>query len=301
MLEIVIVVVVLALLYGNALGMVLSIWWVLRRAGVTRIGVVAYKPAAWLASALFGLVVIAIVFGIAATPQSPEASSTSWRGAYGRSWSGSEGYGGPGWYGPGVGRSPWSKETDPFSWQDRSSVEQHLGQFPPGNAVLAAPPEVKQYEGFDVALSMGRENMGKLFKDTNKVVGGGADFGFARRIRMSRRMKAELIGNGFVVEENGPQEQSVAQRGLTFWRWRVHSDWPGKRLLVARIHTLIESDGREDALSMEIATIEISVKCNLSEFLSRNWMGVVGSLVMPVVSLLGWTKNRKSGLVPPKK
>lgn len=107
---------------------------------------------------------------------------------------------------------------------------------------------------------------------------------------MSPRMKAELLGEDFVIEGKEPQEQLVTQRDTTVWTWRVYSEMPGQRMLKVRIHTLVKVDGQEAPRTIEVAETQVSVKVNPSEWALRHWEWIATALVLPII---GWGLKRR--------
>jgi hypothetical protein len=168
-------------------------------------------------------------------------------------------------------------------------VDAALARLPQGSATVTAPSEVLEYRGFDVSLRLAKMALADLIEDTQaKAPKGAAVHGIAN-VRMSPRMSAELIGEDFVIEEKGPQEQVVALNEDTVWNWRVHSETLGRHTLVVRLHTLLTAAGKEAPKTIDVAETQIDVKINPPAWTLRNWQWVASALVLPVV---GWGFKR---------
>jgi hypothetical protein len=170
-----------------------------------------------------------------------------------------------------------------------SNIDSLLEMLPKGSAIVTAPSEVLQYQGFDATLRLAKKKLAELIDDTESRAAPGATVKGITGVRMSPRMKAELVGEDFIIEDKGPQEQLVTLKKDTVWVWRVHSEMPGRRVLKARLHTLLKIDGQEAPRTIEVAEAEVVVKVNPSEWALRNWEWIASALMLPI---LGWVLKR---------
>jgi hypothetical protein len=180
-------------------------------------------------------------------------------------------------------------EGPPLTKPALPEVDSALAELPKGSATVTAPSEVLEYRGFDVSLRLARMALADLIEDTRaKAPKETAVHGFAG-IRMSPRMKAELIGEDFVIEEKGPREQLVTLNEDTIWNWRVHSETLGRHVLIVRLHTLLKIAGEETPKTIDVAETEIDVRVNPPDWALKNWEWIATALVLPVV---GWGLKR---------
>ena len=179
--------------------------------------------------------------------------------------------------------SPVSMSPRPNSTQPHP-VDSALAKLPTGSATVLAPAEVLQYQGFDVLLTLSKKELADLIDSTEAGAPPGSTVKGITGVRMSPRMKAELVGEDFIIEDKGPQEQVVTIRDSTVWKWRVHSEMTGPRILKVRLHTLIKVDGQEAPRTIEVAEAHVEVKVNPSEWALRHWEWIASALVLPIVA-----------------
>ena len=172
-------------------------------------------------------------------------------------------------------------------------VDIKLGILPVGSAAVTAPRKVTQYQSFNVSLRLARGELAPLLADTTSAAPPGTAVAGISGVRMSPRMKAELIGDDFIVEGNeSKQVQLVTEREDTTWEWRVHSDTVGSHLLTVRIDTLLIVEGAEAPRIIDVADVNIAVKVDAIEWAIRHWEWIGSGLVIPGV---GWFLKRRFG------
>lgn len=164
------------------------------------------------------------------------------------------------------------------------TADSALAKLPIGSATVVAPEEVLQYQGFDVLLTVAKKELADLIDSTEAGAPPNSTVKGIAGVRMSPRMKAELVGEDFIIEDKGPQEQVVTLRDNTVWKWRVHSEMTGPRILKVRLHTLIKVDGQEAPRTIEVAEAQVEVKVNPSEWALRHWEWIASALVLPFVA-----------------
>lgn len=189
-----------------------------------------------------------------------------------------------------VALTAWMRVMNPCDITMGLTVDALLAKLPKGSAIVIVPPEALQYKGFDVSLRLAKKNLAQLINDAKPKAPKGTIIKGIPEVRMSPYMKAELIGEDFIVEGNGLQEQSVTLKEDTVWTWRVHSERLGCRTLKFRLNTLIT--GREAPRTIEVAEVQIAVKLNPFEWTLRHWEWIATALVFPIVA---WNWKRWFG------
>lgn len=175
--------------------------------------------------------------------------------------------------------------SSPIPTTQLNDVDRALSKLPRGSAVVAVPNSVKQYEGFDVALTLARKGLADLIDETQSRVPSDFVVRGVPDVRISSRMRAELIGEDFTIEQKDPQEQAVTLKEDTVWKWRVRGEWPGTRVLKVKLHAVITVKGNELPRTIEVAEERIAVRVNPSEWALRHWEWIATALVLPIV---GW-------------
>ena len=168
-------------------------------------------------------------------------------------------------------------------------VDAALAKLPQGSAAVTAPSEVLEYRGFDVSLRLAKMAFADLIQDTRSKAPQGTTVHGIAGVRMSPRMKAELIGEDFIIEEKGPREQVVTLNEDTVWNWRVHSESLGRHVLVVRLNTLLTAGGHEAPKTIDVAEAQINVKVNPPEWALKHWQWIASALVLPAI---GWSFKR---------
>lgn len=160
-----------------------------------------------------------------------------------------------------------------------------LANLTKGSAVFTAPTEVSQFEDFEVTLNVSARQLEKALKLDPETSSSGYTVKGIDNVLLSPRMSAELIGPDFSIAEAGAREQVVTLRSDTSWKWTVRAEWPGTRSLRVRLNTLMKVAGEETPRTVDVATAQISVHVNASEWAMRHWEWIITALVIPLV---GW-------------
>jgi len=150
-----------------------------------------------------------------------------------------------------------------------------MGKLVDGTAVVTVPVEAKQYEGFSVTLFVTPRALQHGSTDEQTVAVG-----------IAPRMRAELLGADFDVDEKGPREQAMSRTQTTAWRWKVKSDWPGDRMLRVRVDAMTTVAGHETPRMFDVVEHTVKVKINPVEFVVRNWQWVFSALALPLVGFV---------------
>lgn len=164
-----------------------------------------------------------------------------------------------------------------------------LSRLPVGAGVIDAPEEVLQYQGFNVSVHVAKKKLDELINDIKSKAPAGTTVQGIAGVRLSPRMKAELIGDDLNIEDKGPQEQLVTLNEATVWTWRVHYETPGRHMLEVRLYALIIIDGREAPRIFQVADANVAVKVNPSGWVLRHWEWIASALVLPII---GWGLKR---------
>lgn len=167
----------------------------------------------------------------------------------------------------------------------RNPVDNALRKLLRGSAFVVSPSEVKQYARFDVSLYLEKGDLAPAISAAKATTPEGFSISGIENVRLSPRMKAELLGDDFVIESKGPLEQAVTLAEPTTWKWSVRGELPGSRRLTVRLHTLIKVDGQEASRVLDVAEMTISVKVDAREWALRHWEWIATAIVLPFV---GW-------------
>jgi hypothetical protein len=165
-----------------------------------------------------------------------------------------------------------------------------LSRLPIGAGVIDAPEEVLQYQGFNVSVHLAKKKLDEMINDVKSKAPAGTTIQGIASVRLSPRMKAELIGDDLSIEDKGPQEQLVTLNEETVWTWRAYYETPGRHMLKVRLYALITIDGHEAPRIFEVADANVAVKVNPSGWALRHWEWIASALVLP---LIGWGLKRR--------
>lgn len=148
-----------------------------------------------------------------------------------------------------------------------------------GSAFVQFPSEATQYESFAVALV--------VVANPRAVVAAASSVG------LTPRMRAELLGADFDVDEKGLREQAVNYLGETTWTWHVKSDWPGTRSLHVRVDALTNVAGRETPRMYDVAEPKVKIRASPWEFVERNWQWAAGIATTVLAGIFGILFRKK--------
>lgn len=143
-------------------------------------------------------------------------------------------------------------------------------KIPLDNNAVAAPTEVKQYEGFDVALKVNTQILAEFINDIVAISSEGMSIqgitGF-----ISPNMKAEITGEDFRIENPGPQNQLYGLQDTKEWKWRVIPESSGVQTIKFRMHVTSTEYGHQKANVIELAEANIVVDSNPTMWAVYNW------------------------------
>ncbi|MDP3280520.1 MAG: hypothetical protein Q8M57_05650, partial [Nitrosomonas sp.] len=98
---------------------------------------------------------------------------------------------------------------------------------------------------------------------------------------------AEIAGEDFEIDKQGPQEQLSAYRGTANWRWRVTPESSGSHDLKFQLHLLTQNNGQQSTKILDLAEASFSVQANPSEWFKRHWLWVVSLLLVTAAIIFG--------------
>ena len=169
-------------------------------------------------------------------------------------------------------------------------------KLPVDNSAIVTPAEVKQYEGFEVSLRIDTTRLADLINEVQRISTGGANMqGISGTI--SPEMKAEITGESFIINNEGPQEQLYLLDGKTHWTWHLTPESSGRNLLKFHLHLLTYDDGKSVPMVVDVADVNIVAKPNPSVWMARNWGWVAAFLILTIVSsrlLTNFLNNRRA-------
>jgi hypothetical protein len=138
-----------------------------------------------------------------------------------------------------------------------------------GNAIIA-PTEVKQYESFDVDLRINTQMLAEFINNNVAISSEGTSIqgitGF-----ISSSMKAEITGDGFYIENSGPQNQLYGLHESTQWKWQVVPESSGIQTIKFIMHVTAIEHGHQKMHGIELAEANIVVDSNPVMWMVYNW------------------------------
>lgn len=170
-------------------------------------------------------------------------------------------------------------------------------QFPPlimmklplESTAVTLPAEVVQFTPFDITLQLDSEALAKRINDiVVKSPNGVAMQGISGKILSG--MQAEIVGNGFHIDNPGPQVQLFSNRGRTLWSWKITPLSPNRQVLTLRLHLRAIGSKQESLQIADLAEIQTFVQKNPAEWMKRYgiWFIAAGLLVIGI-----WRRMRQ--------
>lgn len=157
-------------------------------------------------------------------------------------------------------------------------------KLPVDNSAIVTPAEVKQYEGFEVSLRIDTTRLAGLINEVQRISTGGANMqGISGTI--SPEMKAEITGENFTINNEGPQEQLYILDGKTHWTWYLTPESSGRNMLKFHLHLLTYDDGKTVPMVVDVADVNIVATPNPSVWMARNWGWLAAFFILVIV---GW-------------
>ncbi len=157
-------------------------------------------------------------------------------------------------------------------------------KLPVDNSAIVVPAEVKQYEGFEVSLRLDTDRLAGLINEVRRISTPGTKIqGISGMI--SPEMKAEITGENFTINNQGPQEQLYILEDKTHWTWHITPESSGRSLLKFHLHLLTYDDDKTAPMIVDVADVNIVATPNPSVWIARNWAWLVA---LSIVFVVGW-------------
>ncbi|MCC6922310.1 MAG: hypothetical protein IT525_04465 [Nitrosomonas sp.] len=137
------------------------------------------------------------------------------------------------------------------------------------NAIIA-PTAARQFESFDVGLRINTQTLAEFINDIVAISSEGTSIqgitGF-----ISPSMKAEITGEGFRIDDPGPQSQLYGLHESTQWKWQVVPESSGVQTIKFIMHVTAIDRGNQKIHAIELAEANIVVDSNNAMWMVYNW------------------------------
>lgn len=157
-------------------------------------------------------------------------------------------------------------------------------KLPVDNTAIVAPSEIKQYERFQVSLHLDTKKLAGLINEIGAMATTGTHIQGIVGV-VSPEMKAEITGEDFIIDEQGPQEQLYIFNEETRWTWHMVSESSGRHTIKFYLHLLTYDNGKAVPAIIDVADVNMVVNASPSEWMARNWGWIVGLLALVII---GW-------------
>lgn len=162
-------------------------------------------------------------------------------------------------------------------------------KIPIDNSAVTVPPEVKQYESFEVALNVNTQQLAEIINEIVAMSSEGTSIqgitGF-----VSPNMKAEITGEEFRIENPGPQEQLYILNDTTEWKWQVVPKSSGVQTIQFKLHVTSTENDQQEVSVIELAEANISVDSNPVMWIRHNWWFII---LLAAAVFGGWKMFRR--------
>ncbi|MBL0010147.1 MAG: hypothetical protein IPP22_02320 [Nitrosomonas sp.] len=181
---------------------------------------------------------------------------------------------------------PFSVNSFMHMFSAKKQFNTLMMKIPIDSTAITIPETVKQYEPFDVVLNLETKQLSRFLNEIVSMASEGTAIQGITGV-VSPDMKAEIAGEDFEIDKQGPQEQLSAYRGTANWRWRVTPESSGSHDLKFQLHLLTQNNGQQSIKIMDLAEASFSVQANPSEWFKRNWFWIASLLLVPVAIIFG--------------
>ena len=166
----------------------------------------------------------------------------------------------------------------PFSLNSFMHMLAKKGQFvhpvimklPLDSSVITAPSEAKQFEGFEVKLNLNTQQLAEFINEIVSISTVGTSIqgitGF-----ISPNMQAEVKGEGFRIENTGPQKQLYIFNDATEWKWQVVPESSGIQTIKFKMHVTSTERDHQKVNVIELGRANISVDSSPIMWMVYNW------------------------------
>lgn len=189
-----------------------------------------------------------------------------------------------------------------------TAVERYKQQFAQGMLKLVAPRTMTVDRAGEVTLAAG---VPEAFARLEKLLNDERDSAtqsVSKPTRLSHSMRAELTGDGFVINRIGsPDQTGVIADGAT-WQWKVVPKKPGQLTLTATLTAVIKDDDTDRTRDERVVSQDIVVEAvpqTVVETLKSWWAAygppagyiyttvITGAGTALIPYLVGWWRRRK--------
>lgn len=143
-------------------------------------------------------------------------------------------------------------------------------KLPIDRSVITAPSEVKQFEGFEVKLNLNTQQLAEFINEIVSISSVGTSIqgitGF-----ISPNMQAEIKGEGFRIENAGPQKQMYIFNDATEWKWQVVPESSGIQTIKFKMHVTSTERDHQKVNVIELGQANISVDSSPIMWMVYNW------------------------------
>lgn len=173
-------------------------------------------------------------------------------------------------------------------------------QFPPlimmklpvESTAVTLPAEVVQFTPFDITLQLDSEALAKRINDiVINSPNGVAMQGISGKVLSG--MQAEIVGNGFHIDNPGPQVQLFSTRGRTLWSWKIMPLSPNRQALTLQLHLRAIDGGQESQQIVDLAEIQTFVQKNSAEWMKRYGIWFIAAGLLAIGILVRMRRSRK--------
>lgn len=157
-------------------------------------------------------------------------------------------------------------------------------KIPVDSSAIIIPSNVKQYESFEVGLSLETLQLAKFLNEITSNASEGTSYqGIIGAV--SDNMKAEVVGKNWLIDQAGAQEPTSSYQGLSNWRWHVTPESSGQQELTLQLHLLTQNGSRLNIKILDLAEASFLVQANRSEWLKRNglWITILIFLLLAAI------------------
>ncbi len=176
------------------------------------------------------------------------------------------------------------------SFMHMLSAKKHFNtlmmKIPIDSNAITIPSAAKQYEPFDVTLQLETKQLSKFLNEIVSTASEGTAIQGIVGV-VSPNMKAEVAGEDFAIDKQGPQEQLSAYGGRADWRWRVIPESSGSHGLKFQLHLVTQHNGQQSTKVLDLAEASFSVQANPSEWFKRNGLWIALLLLVPAAIIFG--------------
>ncbi|SNX60519.1 hypothetical protein SAMN06296273_1985 [Nitrosomonas ureae] len=165
-----------------------------------------------------------------------------------------------------------------------------LMKLPIDSAAITIPSAVKQYEGFEVSLNLETKHLARFLNEIAATASDGTSIQGISGV-VSPRMKAEVVGATFGIDQQGPQDPNSDYGGMTKWRWWVMPDSSGDRVLRFQLHLLAQNSAQTNTIILDLAEAKFSIQGNPMEWVKRHGIWIVLLLSVTAAIIYGWRRR----------